>query len=515
MRALVVGDLSFRGRYHLGDEAMSQVAAQELARRGIEVTLVAGNPELTSALYGVPAVGRFGFVGVPQRDDKISLMERILEGARGNASVPTSAVDSVDFLRSADALIIAGGGNLNTIGEHHVFERLTLARLAREFGVPLYVTSQTVGPHLLPPDQELVTEIAGIARVFGVREAGSAALMRGLPLGNTKVVRTVDDAVLLEATPIDANTRKGLPERYVVASFSADERTSGLDAEAYFRELALIVDEIVEIADVDVLLVSHYGSLTPSTAVPTDSDDYAHHRVQNYALSSRVHVLPMLAATALLDLTSTAQFTISTRYHPLVFGPAVGVPAIGIVHSYYSAVRMRGALKNAGMEDLAIPFEFWRDFLGASVREVINLNRGGLAAPLKAVGERHKAYQRQWWDWIVADLSGQQSPLPQDFAYGPGAASLPSAVAADLGPARVVTEAINLDRLQMQITDRYVDIQRRRDARDHAQFREDIFEAQQEIAALRSELQEMRHRARPPGAAIRDGIRRWIQRFRA
>lgn len=514
MKAVVVGDLSFRGRYHLGDEAMSQVAVNELSRRGVSVTLVAGTPKVTSALYDVPAVGRFGFVGIPQRDDKVSFMELILAGVRGEAALPASAVASVESLREADALIIAGGGNLNTIGEHHVFERLTLARIARELGIPLYVSSQTVGPHLLPPDQELVQEIAGIARVFGVRESNSAVLMRGLCGSNAHIVRTVDDAILLEPQLLAQEIREKLPERYVIASFAADSQTSGLDAEEYYRELARIVDETIDSANADVLLVSHLGELASSSSDLPGSDDHAHRRVAAYVQSNRVRVMPMIAASALLDLTSSALFTISTRYHPLVFGPAVGVPAVGIVHSYYSAVRMRGALKNSGMEDLAIPLEYWKGTLGTSVLKALNSDLIGFADHARHVGAEQQHFQRSWWDWIVADIAEEQPPIPEDFIPARGSSDFAQLWRAELTQARVVSEAIHRDRLQMQITDRYTDIQRRRDARDHARLRNDIATAQKEIEELRAEVQELRHRVRPPGAAIRDRLRHSVHEFR-
>ena len=521
MKVVVVGDMSYRGRYHLGDEAMSEVAVSELTSRGFSVTLVAGNPEVSTRMYGVPAVPRFGFVGIPQRADKIAHSDAILASVCGDAEPPAGTDVSIAALRAADALVIAGGGNLNTIGEHHLFERLTLMRIAKNLGIPLYVTSQTVGPHLLPPDQELVREIAEYARVFGVRESRTAELMRGLCGESATIVRTVDDAVLLDGSVVPIDPANPLPERYILGSFAADERTSGLDAEAYYRELAAILDQVVSVTDIDVLLVSHLGSLERDDRETRDFDDYAHERIRGYATSGRVRVLPMMSARELIALTEGASWTLSTRYHPLVFGAGVGIPAVGIVHSYYSAVRMRGALENSGMPDCAVPMEGWRPLLGEPLLRALVARRDEFAAHLRDVGGAQREYQTRWWDGIAADLRGTGTVVWDDYSYPQGPRWTDTETQLQLSHIRIATESVQLTRLQIQMTERDTDIRQRRKAveqrgaRDQsAALERELIALRGELTALRAELAEVLHRTRPPGAALRDRIRLALQRLR-
>ncbi|MCW2289851.1 polysaccharide pyruvyl transferase family protein [Leucobacter luti] len=500
-RIVVVGDLSHRGRYHLGDEAMSEVALEQLTRRGYSVTFIAGDPAVCAAQYGVPAVGRFGFSAISDRADKVARLEQLVAGVRGACEVPEDARHTIAALRSADAILIAGGGNLNSIGEHHLFERLALTRIARQLEIPLYVTSQTVGPHLRKRDQDLVREIATSARVFGVRESRTAALMRGIAPEAT-IVRTVDDAVLMtpDSDIASASVRWGLPEDYVVGSFTFHERTTELDVEEYYRTIAEMLDGVVHDTGRDVVLLPHMGTLTAPDTVQADDDAHGHDRIAAYSASGRLRSLPIMTARELLAVTQGADFTISTRYHPLVFGAALGVPAVGIVHSYYSATRMRGALANAGMESFALPFEAWDTLLGSSVVAALCQRLPEFRAHISAVGESQRKYQSAWWDGIAADLAGTGTLLTEDFM-------LPTAISwADehqtelLALARLAQEGTNLTRLNDLIDDKD------RDQRV-AKLERQLAVAMTETTLLRKEIVELRHRVRPPGAAMRDRIR--------
>jgi polysaccharide pyruvyl transferase WcaK-like protein len=289
MRVVVIGDVSWNGNYHLGDEAMTEVAIAELRRRGVQVTLVAGDPGISAPFYDVDAVPRFGYRTIYRREPKIRHLEAILAGARGEGEIPAEAVRAVDAVRAADAVVIAGGGNLNSSGMHHIFERLTLKRLAEHFGIPLYVSSQTVGPHLLPEDRELVGEIASYARAFGARERTTAALMREIVGDAGNVVHTLDDAILLEPSrsPEEARELLGLSERYVVGSFTYHAWSTGLSREEYYRKLAVMLDQIVAEQDVDVVLLPHMGKLGDTEDLGQDGDRFGHERIAAYTASGR------------------------------------------------------------------------------------------------------------------------------------------------------------------------------------------------------------------------------------
>lgn len=505
MRVVVVGDLAFKGRYHLGDEAMSEVALQQLRSRGADVTFIAGDPAVTRAFYEVDAVARFGFGSIRSREDQDRHLEAVLAAARGEAEAPDGTADTIAAVRESDAVVIAGGGNLNSVGIHHIYERLAVKRVAERFGIPLYVTSQTVGPHLREGERGLVAEIARYARVFGVRERNSAGLMRALCGDDAHIVHTLDDAILLEPAPLEADL--GLPGRYAVASFTFHARTTGMHEDDYYRELAAILDGIVEGLDIDIVLLPHMSTFAVPNPLGADDDGYGHDRIVRYSRSSRLHAAPLLPARQLLTVTAAAEFSVSTRYHPLIFGAALGVPAIGIVTSYYSAVRMRGALANAGMESFAIPFEYWRPVLGAPLVASLRDRLAEFAAHIRRAGGEQLDYQRRWWDAIHSSIAGDGDVLSEDCVPSPPVEWADPRTGELLAVARVAQESTNLDRLNALMDAE--DLRRRE--RETARRLRDLETQRDE---QQRELAELRHRTRPPGAALRDRVRLKLREIR-
>lgn len=509
MRVVVVGDLAWKGRYHLGDEAMSEVALTQLRDRGAEVTFIAGEPKICSDFYGVDAAPRFGFGSIKTRAAKDAHIDAIVAAVDDPERCPAGSEQTLAALRKADSVVIAGGGNLNSIGIHHIYERLAVKRVSEKLSVPLYVTSQTVGPHLRESERELVAEIAAYATVFGVRERTSAELMRSLCGDRARIVHTLDDAMLLEPAELPGPAALGLelPQRYAIGSFTFHARTTSLDEETYYRELAAILDDVVERLETDVILLPHMSTFQKPNTLGRDDDGYGHDRIASLSRTHRVRSASLLPARELLAVTAGASFSISTRYHPLIFGAALGVPAVGIVHSYYSAVRMRGALANVGMEEFAIPFEYWRPVLGAPLVDALVARLDDYTEHIARVGADQRAYQSRWWDGLYASMSGTGDPLAEDRPSPPVIAWTDERMRDLLTMSRVAQEMVNLDRLNAQIDEEQRGEQRtkiRALERRTLHVEERVSESE---ARVSRELGEIRHRMRPPGADLRDKIR--------
>ncbi|SJN13372.1 glycosyl transferase [Leucobacter sp. 7(1)] len=519
-RVLVIGDVSWNGRYHLGDEAMTEAAIAQLRERGCEVTVVAGDPLVTREHYGVEAVPSFGFVREKTRTARVRRLDALVAGARGRAELSSDDALTVAAVKNADAVVVAGGGNLNSSGSQHIFERVALKRIAEAVGVPLFISSQTVGPLLVPEDRPMVRELLSYATAFGARERATAALMREIGAGIGNVVQTLDDALLLD--PVELSSERletmKLPSRYVVGSFTFHAYSTGLGREEYYRDLARIVDGIVEAHGVDVVLLPHMGVLGAAEQTGRDNDVYGHDRVVHYSQSGRVRSLPMISAREVLAVTTGAEYTVSTRYHPLVFGAAVGVPAIGLVTSYYSALRMRGALAAFGVESLAVPFEYWTPALGAPLLETLSLRRDQLAAHVSGAGVEQRAFQSRWWDAIVQSIRTREPVLVADTS------EMGSWIWGDahderlLAMSRVAHEATNMYRMNnlVNVEDhaaRIAQLERAHQRTEKTNHRE-ADHLRKELEHLRTEFAGLSHRVRPPGARTRDRIRLALQRMR-
>ncbi|GAA3606019.1 hypothetical protein GCM10022199_07420 [Marihabitans asiaticum] len=531
MRVVVIGDVSKSGNYHLGDEAMTEVAITQLKQRGADVTLVSGDPQLSAEHYATATVPRLGLRGVP-RPKKLRLMKALENGLRGEGEVPESMRSAVDAVSSADAVVIAGGGNLNSSGEHHLFDRLALSRIAAFHEVPLYVSSQSVGPHLSTQDREIVKEIADRAVVFGVRERTSAQLMRTLVARPEAVVLTYDDAVLIPQTDSTVpEVDVSLPSRFVIGSFTVHPGATLMRPQEYYRTIATALDHIVASCDVDIVLAPHTGALGARDRQDQDCQGHAH--ISNLMTSSRVHELPVLSAAQVARVTSAAEFTVSTRYHPLVFGPAVGVPAIGLVTSHYSMIRMRGALEHFGMSTFAVPFEGWNGVFGQKLVDELMDDRAQLSAHLKEAGQAAGRHQVQWWDGIVASIHGTGDVMTEDVPittqpYRWGTAQDQEALAVFTG----VHDALNRTRQNLTLEVK----ERRRDhkamaqtvlqlSRKGEQLEDRCDRLQRELEkskkdassaqrSLQRQIEEIRKKQRLPGAAMRDQARLRIRSWR-
>lgn len=407
MKAVIIGDLGWNYLYHLGDEAMSVAAAGVLRGMGVEVTLVGGNPAPTTARYGFKSVQRPGFKKAMSYAEKSELLEVFTKALRGEAALPESAEPVVGAIVESDAVIIGGGGNLNSAGEHHLFDRVAMSRAASQYGKPLFVSSQTVGPALLEREVELVKEIAHNSVRFGAREPTTGKFMRTL-VGDGKVYETMDDAILLRpAAPgkVASTVGSPIPDRYVIASFTHHVGTTEMSVSDYTGAVARLLDSIVAAFGVDVLMIPHLGKFAP--AKPS-GDQVFNSDVVSRSASGRVHAMPVLEADVALALTRDAVFTVSTRYHPVVFGPAVGTPAFGLQLSDYSVIRMAGALGNVGMSDFALPIEFLLEpdrFVSRAKSALSDLP--GLEAHMNSVAGIRFAEQIDWWRDVCSIASGQ------------------------------------------------------------------------------------------------------------
>ena len=399
MNVVIVGDIGWQYLYHLGDEAMTEAAIDMLRARGVDdITLVGGQPSVAEEFYGLPAVPRVQFKAQWSRtrnDWRLKDVARVLEEQDWETRPIYTAI------RDADAVLIAGGGNMNTRDYHLLYGRVAAKRIAEHFGKPLYVSSQTVGPMLSDNDRELVVEIADYARAFGCREATSASLMREHVANPERIYHTLDDALLLEA---DTQARASASELtgdgpYVVASFTDHRGPMWHSKAAYQQDVASLCREITERLDVDVLLVPHAGSLDPAT---TTRDQVSNDIIHELAASPRVRATRMITAREDVALIERAALSLSTRYHPVIFATATRTPAVAIAPSYYSSIRMRGAQRNTGFERFVLPTSSFHLVLDAVTEAA---SRGpALQTALDAASEKALAFQSRWWDSLVAAM---------------------------------------------------------------------------------------------------------------
>jgi polysaccharide pyruvyl transferase WcaK-like protein len=200
VRIVTIGDVGVvDDMIHIGDEAMFDEFAAQLRARGASITGVSSTPAETAARYGVDAVPALDFSPATTggREGRIERRRRVLAAADGDRSaLPASdaAWQTIEAIRASDAFAVAGGGNMASLWPMHVYERSTLAELARRAGKPYVVTGQTIGPVLDGDDRALVAELLSGAELVGLRERASFELVRTLGVPESRLTATIDDA---------------------------------------------------------------------------------------------------------------------------------------------------------------------------------------------------------------------------------------------------------------------------------------------------------------------------------
>ena len=390
MRIVAIGDVGVADDViHIGDEAMFEALVDALRARGVEqVTGVSIQPSETALRYGIDAVEPIGFPRTrDERDERRSAVLRTARGESGLLEPGDPALAVIEAIRASDGLVVAGGGNMTSLWPHHVYERATLGAIAREFGKPVVVTGQTIGPELDEGDTALVVELLSTARLVGVREGSSYDLVTGL---GVSAEHTIDDASYLVDEPAD-------PGDYCLVSLAG--HVGDADKEEVVRAAAALLDSVVAHTGLRVCFLAHFGSLHPELSI---GDSLMHDRVIAAMASPATVIAPSDSVTA-ARLARGAALVVSSRYHPVVFAVPAGVPAMGIPVDDYTGVKLRGALGNFGQEG-ALPVGALVDGKGPALASRLWADRERIRSRAAELAPAKRAASAEWFDRVVAAL---------------------------------------------------------------------------------------------------------------
>lgn len=397
-RVLVIGDIG-QHTYHVGDEAMTIASAQALSEGGAAVTLMtrdvdhsaryigaavnheAVNHEAAQHEAGAPYeyLPFFLFPWAPaERELTLAALECVLTQLHADRERPSVTelvalpqvqalpevlhplaqtvermVEFADAIATMDALVVSGGGNLNSRYGWLLYERAAAVRAAEHAGVPVYVTGQSLGPVLSPEDAQVLERMLRTARSVTVREHSSLAWCRERGIDARL---SVDDATdYLAASPARTlhyaegvsagQALDELPERYVCVT--VNECT-----EQQAQQIARLLDGMWREHGYAPVFLSHFGD--PQD--PTSGDIQAHQRIaEQLSPSTPATLLPILHADQSVTVHCGAAFTLTSRYHPAVFSAAAGIPVLALVPDAFTQMRVGGALRQYGLGEFTLP----------------------------------------------------------------------------------------------------------------------------------------------------------------
>jgi polysaccharide pyruvyl transferase WcaK-like protein len=281
-------------------------------------------------------------------DANLALLAEHLPGAEVTVHGRGSALAELrDAASTADAVLLSGGGNLSSTWPHLLDQRIALLEGAAGRGVPVATGGQTIGPVIDEPRRGRLAAALATVKVLGVREGPSARLALDLGVPEDRLARQVDDAFWLEgAVPEDPGLRRVAADGFV--SVTLDGSYAVAPARPGLQSLAAQVAVVAQRLGLPVLAIPHVGRLGGS-----EGGDAAAGRlfVSLAALAgARAHLVAVPTVAEAVWLHRRAALNVSSRYHPLVFGSAAGVPCLGISRDDYTAVKLCGALGQLGEE---------------------------------------------------------------------------------------------------------------------------------------------------------------------
>ena len=392
-RVLVIGDIG-QHTYHVGDEAMTIASAQALSEGGAAVTLMtrdvghsaryigaAVNHEAAQHEAGAPYeyLPFFLFPWAPaERELTLAAFECVLAQLHADRERPSVTelvalpqvqalpevlhpleqtvermVEFADSIAAMDAIVVSGGGNLNSRYGWLLYERAAAVRAAEHAGVPVYVTGQSLGPVLSPEDAQVLERMLRTARSVTVRERSSLAWCRERGIDARL---SVDDATdypvaspartLHYAEGISAGQALDeLPEHYVCVTVNECTNQQA-------QQIARLLDGMWREHGYAPVFLSHYGD--PQD--PTSGDIQAHQRIaERLSPSTPATLLPILHADQSIAVHRAAAFTLTSRYHPAVFSAAAGIPVLALVPDAFTQMRVGGALSLYGLGEFTLP----------------------------------------------------------------------------------------------------------------------------------------------------------------
>lgn len=405
MRVLVLADMG-QQTYHVGDEAMGIAAADEMLKRGHEVTFLTRSLEHSERFVGT---GNYHptltFPWPPaQREARLGELYRFLEGERGFTApeVESDFARFVEGVAGVDAVLMAGGGNLNSRYGWLLYERAALVAVAHHLGKRIVVSGQSVGPVLSAHDASVLATMLNRAHLVGMREATSFDWCRQRGIA---ALAGIDDATFygVGQRQLPGEGEIYLPENYLSVTFN------GLSDEQVGAAAALLDRVVVELG-LSVVFVPHMGD--PARG---DGDPALHRRVAD-AMRQRSLVLPILHADTTTKIHRGASLVLTTRYHPAVLALAYGVPALGLLPDAFTDIRLGGALAHYGMEDFALALDLLAsraasDAVFEALGELVG-RREEISVALLERGRELAGFQEGWWDAVASTLAGSEADLP-------------------------------------------------------------------------------------------------------
>lgn len=324
---IVLADVSGKGDgYHIGDEAMAEVAIERLSDiAGREnIVLACTSAKNAGETYGVNYMNLYA---VTDSERKKRIQRR-----------PHSALKEYLLfyyqLKRCRLVFVAGGGNMTSVWPEVLESRLHFLGMAKRMKKPIILASQTLGPYT-PEHREKINQLLTGAAHIGVRDDHYSKTQV-----TPHVEFAVDDAVFLKKDASGISDRLSRNGKGLLAISMRNFRGVNSDQQ---DALANTIHEIAQARKLHTIFIPHH-------AEGGQGDLAIAKRISSQWDSNTIEILyPIPYASEVKALTSECSLVISMRYHQLIFSLSTGTPCIGIYSDEYTQAKLTGAFRQFGL----------------------------------------------------------------------------------------------------------------------------------------------------------------------
>jgi polysaccharide pyruvyl transferase WcaK-like protein len=347
--------------YHIGDEAMAIVAWKRLTHfvKPQNIVIACCSPHSAALTYNVEAIELL----------YLTNKQLLIKFLKHPVKIFEKLLNIFMKVNEAQVVFISGGGNMNSIWEEALEQRLFVIWVANILRKPVVLVSQTFGPFSLKHRRNC-QKILSKCKWLGVRDRDFSQQQLGL---DVKVAP--DDAVFLEAKHNEVTNKIVDDNQQDVVGISFHIHP-GLKIENMDGLLTATAEVIKDLQCKKVVFVPHQtiDSLVMTDGLAPKIDDSR----------TKLILTPPLSAEETRAITGSFTLVLATRYHAVIFALAAGIPVIGVYSDLYTEAKLRGA------------FEMFN--LDPYILNITNVNKTSLSLLVEeALNNRRKFAESASW----------------------------------------------------------------------------------------------------------------------
>lgn len=338
-KVFIIADIGLdkKGDIHVGDEAMFFANVMRYVKLGYTVSASSRSKSDTGGLYveyldayitGPLKLARYIFCALMYRFFKVNIF-------------PLFFRPTIKALTESALVHVSGGGNLTSFWPGHIYYRAFMILLARMYGLPVIVTSQTVGPITHWFHGFVLRVTLNRVDCIGVRDrAYSTEVLKRHAIVSPEIRYMPDDALCFD--------RQDVPP----ASVSQREIRVGLCLHEWGSDTEYLAELLRQLhnrmGDVYYYIIPHHFGLRAGIDDEFMMQLTKHINPERVIPCSFAHLIAKSKVSvchAIRERIADMDIVLSTRYHGIIFALDSAVPAFGLNYDTYYETKNRGAFE--------------------------------------------------------------------------------------------------------------------------------------------------------------------------